>query len=254
MTGKNNKQPITLERALNTRDLGGYITADGRKTTDVFLRGDSLEILSARDKDTLLDLGVRTVIDLRNNDEILRTPSIFVDCSKMKYYNIPILPEDSQEKFIRQSGYAFLMGDLYISILEKSRGAFCKVFRILAEADGKVLYHCSSGKDRTGVVSALLLKLVNIDDQAVIEDYCLTEVLMEEKLSIMKAEAKRMEEYPDDFLDEVMSAKAHTMAKFLEHLENNWNGAEAYLRAIGLCDDEITRLKVKMTEDEEKYE
>lgn len=249
------KRPILLEKAFNIRDLSGYKSEAGEITSGLFLRGDSFEKLSEGDRDALMAIGVKTVVDLRNQDEITRTPSVFDEHPEVLYVNIPILPPGTQEKMIQQSGMTFLMSDLYIVILDNSQSALKEVFTTLASSDGRVLFHCSAGKDRTGIISAILLRLAGIDNETVVADYCLTEVFLKEKLDSIKKAAKQKDYgIPGNLIDEMMSAKGATMEKLLKHLEDTYGGAETYLVTIGLSKAEIETLKFKMIGSDSRNE
>lgn len=241
----NKKKSIILEKAFNVRDLGGYITRDGRQTSDIFLRGDSFEVLSESDRKTIMDLGVKTVIDLRNSDEIERTPSVFMQAGGVEYCNIPIFPNDDQQKMISRMDYTFIMGDLYTSLVDNGMQSLCKVFKKMAFAPGRILFHCSAGKDRTGIVAAFLLRLANVDDEAIVYDYCLTEKLLAPKLKSLQAVTDRWQ-LPQDILAEALGAKAGSMEKLLRHMDEQYKGIEAYLLRIGLSQNDLEALKGKM--------
>lgn len=245
------KRRITLEKSYNTRDLGGYETVDNMRTSAYFLRADSLNVLSLSDRCTLLDLGVKTVIDMRNNAEIMRVPSVFERCEEADYCPMPVFSDSEQQDIHRQFGYAFDMGDLYISIVEKNQRALCAILRKMEGAsDGKILFYCNAGKDRTGIVSALLLKLAGVDNQTIIYDYCLTEVLLKDTMPFLRANTQVPASVPNEIMDELLGAKAHNMEKLLKHLENKYSGVIEYLQTIGLSQSEIAAIKKKMIDGE----
>ncbi len=246
MTHPTDKKCLELEKAQNIRHLGGYVTPDGQCTSDTFWRGDSFEVLSENDKNTVMALGVKTVIDLRNTTEITKVPSVFFNCDGIEYVNIPILSDRDQIDPTETLGYRFVMGDLYNAMADNGQAALRDIFRKMVQADGKLLFHCSAGKDRTGIIAALLLKLAGIDDETVAYDYCLTSEFLRDKLQLMKDSAMKMGGFPEEHLDEMFSAKTSSMEKFLQHIEYTYGGTEAYLLKLGLTEQELYALRDRM--------
>ena len=117
------KKCLKFEKAQNIRNLGGYATQEGRYTTDNFWRGDSFDVLSENDKRTVMELGIKTVVYLRNTEEIARISSVFSDCDGIEYFNIPILSNQDQIDMSEALRYRFVMGDFYSTMADNGQAA-----------------------------------------------------------------------------------------------------------------------------------
>ena len=156
MDEKYTAKPLQLEGASNVRDLGGYPTANGRTCFRRLLRGDHLSALTIKDKECIYDYGVRYVVDLRSRMECESRPDALIGWRDVQYCSIPMLDQINSSDFRGQIPDS--MGELYISLLEDSRAQLSEVMRRILEAGDKgLLFHCTAGKDRTGVVAILML-------------------------------------------------------------------------------------------------
>lgn len=224
-------QLIPLETAYNIRSLGGYPAAYGGNTSHTFLRGDCLCTMSERDADTLITLGVRTVIDLRSEAERKAIPDALSVRNEIRYLPIPLmgkgLPLHNNDELS--------MDRVYIGILEHSKQRMSDVFMLLFEAAqrGKVLFHCTAGKDRTGLVAALLLGLAGVGADWIVRDYTLTSqfLLPVQELLI---EASGLGSYPPAIRDILLGCEAASMEKTMAHLQAKYGGIWEYLLHIGL--------------------
>lgn len=222
-----------LESTMNTRELGMYrIQGTGRYTIcNRIYRSDRCEILSALDKHLLLDRGITTIIDLRSEQEALAKPSAFANDSDFIYFHYPIvegmLPPKSLE-------------DVPVSYMEIAH-ADCmrEVLKTIANAKSGVLFHCTAGKDRTGVVSAILLSLVGVSDEDVVYDYAISREFNKQRLE------EFLKDHPE--IDrEIVLANEKSMQKFLDMLRGKYNSVEQYLLDIGITECEIQELKSKL--------
>ena len=156
-------QPLPLHGSHNTRDLGGYPTAHGGVTqTHCFLRSDAIERWDAHDVAAMQAYGLSTIVDLRSRYEREKAPDPVVD--GVRAVHAPMLDNMHSSGFAQ--GVPNAMSELYISLLAHDGQTLCQVMRALL-APGCALFHCTAGKDRTGVVSMLLLKLADVPDDVV---------------------------------------------------------------------------------------
>jgi protein-tyrosine phosphatase len=166
---------LAFPNLLNGRDLGGYVTRDGEQTRwKSLLRADDLVRLTSEGVEALLDYGVRTVIDLRWPAEAESRPSAFqLDPNLAQYVHISLLGKSSEAWRSLRPEVTKEMWNC--AVLDCAQNALCEVMRTIAHAseDG-VLFHCVSGKDRTGVVAAVLLALADVVPEAIAYDYALT--------------------------------------------------------------------------------
>lgn len=223
-----------LESTANTRDLGMY-RIHGTKcytVSDRIYRSDRCEKLSAGDKQLLTERGITTVIDLRSGQETAAKPSAFESDKDFTVLRYPVeegmLPPDSLEEVP--------LSYMRIAHADCMRG----VFRSIADAQGGVLIHCSAGKDRTGVVSAVLLALAGVADEDIVYDYALSREFNRNALeAFLKA-------HPETDREIVM-ANEKSMRVFLNMLREEHTSAERYLSDIGLSCGEIRTLRDKLT-------
>ena len=237
-------QPFLLVGAKNVRELGGYRSAGGEVTQPHrFLRGDELQNLTDTDCRVLYDYGVRQVIDLRSRGEVERgsdrLPMLYPDVA---WLNVPMTDHVRGNRY--SSEFPPSMWQLYRWLLDDSGDDFRTVFRTMLGAGGHcVLFHCVGGKDRTGVVSMLLLKLAGVDDDTVAGDYALTEHAMKDIFPIQKAE---MESRGLAVPDYILKSPPDNMTRTLAYLRATYGSAEGYMRRIGLTQAEIDALRRRL--------
>jgi protein-tyrosine phosphatase len=225
---------------LNVRDLGGYPTTDGAYTRSrSLLRADDLVQLRAAGLRALADYGVRTVLDLRWPQEAARHPSPVPDAlPQLRYQRISLLTHTELEWQLRSRDPAKELWKC--AVLEHVRFELHHVLSFIAASPPEpLLFHCVAGKDRTGLVAALLLALADATPAAIAADYAVS------------AENLRMgylERYHDADPSRILEALrcpeegAHNMLKFLETA----GGVRAYLKQIGLSDEEIAQLRARL--------
>ena len=244
MDEKYTAKPLQLEGASNVRDLGGYPTANGRTCFRRLLRGDHLSALTIKDKECIYDYGVRYVVDLRSRMECESRPDALIGWRDVQYCSIPMLDQINSSDFRGQIPDS--MGELYISLLEDSRAQLSEVMRRILEAGDKgLLFHCTAGKDRTGVVAMLMLKLAGVSDDDVIRDYHATERYMAGQVG---EQVERRRAAGVKVPDHVFGANPADMLMTLEHVRHTYGSAEQYLGTLGLNGEEIAELKQKLHE------
>ncbi|KAB8190984.1 protein-tyrosine-phosphatase [Nonomuraea phyllanthi] len=160
----------------NFRDLGGYRAADGRTVRwGRLFRSDSLAKLRGADWDRFLALGVRTVIDLRYPWEIEARGRV-PHHDGMAYHNLSIehRPYDQAEIDPDADPWRYL-ADRYAEVAADGVAELRRALELIASADEPLVFHCASGKDRTGLVAALVLSLLGVAEEDVVRDFALTE-------------------------------------------------------------------------------
>jgi len=227
------KSKSILESTMNTRELGMYRiqgTADYTLCNRIY-RSDGCDKLSAPDKKLLLDRGITTIIDLRSEQEAVAKPSAFSSDGDFAFFHYPIvegmLPPNSLEEVPLS----------YMDIAHA--GCMKEVFKTIANAKNGVLYHCTAGKDRTGVVSAILLALAGVSDKDIVFDYAISREFNKKRLEAF------LKEHPEVDRNIVL-ANENSMFCFLEMIRKKHNSVEQYLSDIGVTDDEIQRIRNKL--------
>jgi protein-tyrosine phosphatase len=238
---------IALEGAHNVRDLGGYATLAGAQTRwRSVLRGDALHRLTAADVERLLALGLVAVIDLRNNREVVAEANPFAAHSSVRYHNISLFSALSPVEMMVLAQADFDMGDRYCQALDMCQEAIAEVLTAVAEApEGLLLFHCSAGKDRTGVIAALLLANAGVDHETIAEDYALTGSASGPLISILREKALARG-LASGLVDVIVASDPQTMDRALAHLDDCYGGADGYLRQIGLGLTDIDSLKRRL--------
>ena len=237
----------------NTRDLGGLPARGGVTRSGVLIRSDNVASLTPAGRQAMIDYGVTTVIDLRAESERLGSPgppfSNFQSTSPVKPatdangpVNLHLALVDDQTMPILNNEAA-TMPDLYRLMLDRCQSALGAIFNAIAEADGPVLFHCFAGKDRTGLVAAMLLSLAG-DPEAIGADYAETDAQLATRYAEWLAEAapERLESMRND-----MRCPPAWMLGTLEYAEETWGGLESYLEAAGVAPGNIDRLTTRLT-------
>lgn len=167
---------LSWEACYNARDLGGLPLEDGRKTRRrAVIRSDTLGRLTPAGRQALIDYGVRTIIDLRSPQEIAADPYDFNGRdAALQHLNLPLDKHEPHASALMDS--APTLAAMYIVMLDYCADAVTAVMAAIAHAQpGGIVIHCSAGKDRTGIVAALLLRLNGVTTVAIGQDYAATQ-------------------------------------------------------------------------------
>jgi protein-tyrosine phosphatase len=237
---------LAWEGLLNARDLGGYPTADGRETRwGAIVRSDHLTPLTEAGRAALLAYGIRSIIDLRRPDEARKHPNPFAEPGShgLRYINVP---------FEDPAAYAFTeepesLTVVYQLMLDHYRARIADAMTTVADApQGGVLVHCMGGKDRTGLVSALMLDLVAVDRETIAADYAVTQDYLRERDDEYVRNGPPHERAERERLVAKFSAKAEVMAATLAHVDDRHGGVERYLVQAGVSGDHLARLRRRL--------
>ena len=233
-------RPLQFHGLLNARELGGHPTLDGATTRlRSLLRSDDLVQLTPEGVQSLAAYGVRTVVDLRWPAEVAARPHpLALAASKVRYHQVSLLAGDEME-------WASLSGactkEMWkCAVLEHTRPQLKEVLEIIAEAaDEPLLFHCVAGKDRTGVIAAMLLALADVEPAAIAADYAASTGQLADAYMLRYAALER-----DEILEALRCPEegVHNMLAYLA----TYGGAAGYLSAIGLGDATIARLRARL--------
>lgn len=240
MLTSENTRLLQLEGAYNVRDIGGYEGTGGQTVQKGrFLRADGLHRLTGQDQEAILGLGVRTIIDLRHAQELAQKKNVFADSSRVAYHNISLInPTTAVTATIN------CLGDMYVDMLDHCGPLFLEIFGRMAEAGEGVLFHCAAGKDRTGVVAALLLGLAGVSRETIVADYAETETNLAPIMEELRKDRPAM--IPADIYERYLGSAPSNMEMMLDHLSAKYGDAEAYLASIGLTAEQLDALKRKL--------
>ena len=232
---------LPLEGAKNTRDLGGYPCLGGSVRWGAFVRSDSPEYLTEADIGYLKTYGVGNVVDLRRADEAQNYPSALAGHADFQVKNIPLSSSFHGVDF--EGDVPGSMSGLYIQILDEAQSEVCAVMQAMADAASGVLFHCAVGKDRTGVVAMLLLKLAGVSDADIIADYAVTDIYMKEAYGTQQLVFSRK-----DIPEFVLQSRPESMERVLRHLRETYGTAREYLLQCGMAQSALTALSKKLVE------
>ncbi len=231
---------IELAGPINFRDLGGYPTADGRhvRWRRVF-RSDSLGPVTHEDAAHLTEeLGLVTVVDLRSSEEVKKEGRGALVDAAVRYHHLPLFEVTPGV----DTEWPGSLHDFYRGLLRDASDKVARVLHVIAEADAHpIVFHCVAGKDRTGVVAAVLLGLLGVCDDDIIADYALTQEVMPAMIDRWNSQP---EISPDkDFPAHILRAEATTMHRLLEIIGEEYGSLPGYAAAGGIGDDVVQALQ-----------
>jgi protein-tyrosine phosphatase len=258
---KDPRRGLKINGTYNVRDLGGYpIEKGGYTRWQRFLRSESLFELDADAQLQLYDYGLRHIVDLRNPPELAERPNVFAESESVHYHHIQMQPEGPlkiEPKNDVSKGER--LGQGYCAWLDHSHDRFAQIINVMADADDVVLFHCASGKDRTGMIAALLLGLAGVEDDIIVADYTLTaqfsidnflasfenpEILPPSKRPKKKMDPPANIKTWQDYEREICPAE--TMRYTLAHISDVYGGARGYMETIGMAPAKIDQLRNSM--------
>ena len=268
-------QTLNMSTISNARELGGYQTRDGKTVREgVLLRTAALTDASQEELDSLINnYNLAAIIDMRASYELAEDPEPAVD--GVAQYNFKIMDEQMMAR--RAAAIQDVLTDpnvdpvkrmtaileadvisdqMYVEFLQGETGktGFRDFFRVLLETPegNAVLWHCTNGKDRTGVAAMLLLGVLNVDEEIIMEDFLLTNVFFEAEISAMR---QKLGAYIQDeaMLEELMvtgkGVYAPYMQNAIDYIKENYGDIPGYVKAeLGLTDADIAKLQMLYTQ------
>jgi|SRR5690625_2854663 len=243
---------IPVPGTFNFRDLGGHSTVDGRRVSEGRLyRADGLGRLGPDGVAMLKEMRIVSVVDLREEKEVANIPDA-VDGLGARYSHMPLLgnryfpiDKDSPDRIVLDTPS---LPALYAAMIETAGPRFVDVISHLAEIEqDATVFHCSAGKDRTGLIAAFVLSLLGVERDAVVNDYALTEEYLGDDFR-----AALSTHFSSAGISSVSSmateAKPEWLADVLDRLDRDHGGVEGYLVDHGLRDGVADRLRASLME------
>lgn len=270
-TGTKEGQSIGLTGVDNARQLGGYVTKDGRTIKDgLLLRSGKLTDATPEDISRLTEqYHLAQVIDFRTTSEIALGQDPVIDGavntqirildennpdSEIDAAMVGIYTQNPVEGMLHMLEGGMKQETMYVNTASDphSQNGYKQFFdALLANGDGSVLWHCSGGKDRAGVATVLLLSALGVDEETILEDFALTNEFYASRITYMEEEAKKLTNDPKliEGVKMLTGVNAAYMQNMLTEIDATYGSMDAYLhQAIGLTDEDILRLKAKYLE------
>jgi len=235
---------LVWDGCLNVRDLGGHPTEDGGETRfGSIVRADSVSRLSPEGWEALVGYGIRTVIDLRGDHEREDDPPgelpvevrhvPFLEASEPEWELIADELERLDELSVPEA-----TREAYVIFLERFKPNVGAAFRAVAEApEGGVVVHCVGGKDRTGLLTALLLHVAGVPTEEIAADYALSEERLRPRheawLEAAETDAERRR------LERITQTPPEVISGVFEELERRHGSVEAYLLSAGVSERDL---------------
>ncbi|MDO9491028.1 tyrosine-protein phosphatase [Acetobacterium sp.] len=261
-------QSLGLTGVANARQLGGYITTDGKKIKDgVLLRTGQLSAATSDDITALTDkFQLTEVIDLRTTAEIEAALDPAIE--GVTEERIPIIDESGSAYAVMTAGYTgdpidhaiaqvengTISDTMYSDLVMDTYGqnAYHEFFqKLLAHKDGAFLFHCAGGKDRTGVAAVLLLSALGVDRNTIMEDFILTNDFNAKNIAyvVSAAEKKTSDVKILEGVKAAVGADPNYMEKMFEAIDEKYGSMDVFLKEeIGLTDKDIAKLKDRYLE------
>ena len=234
---------LVWDGCANVRDLGGLPTEDGRTTRfERVVRADSVRQLTDAGWEALAAYGVRRIVDLRWHDELAEDPRRDLD---VEVVHVPVFPDLGDPAWEAAEANLGDRGREYAWLLDTGVDRFARAVESVADAPaGPVVVHCAAGKDRTGLVSALILRLAGVPHEAIVEDYVLS--------------GRNLEHLIGPWVDAAPDPKERGRRIYLgltppaaiehavEEVERRHGSVEEYLRSGGASRDTLARARERL--------
>lgn len=249
---------LTLKGAFNFRDIGGLPTQNGRwMRRGLLFRSDELSHLTPEDVVALQALKLHLVCDLRTPNEVRRQPSRLDGLVEVRRLHLPIQPQEDDpttwEMFrymtrnARALDFHTMVREYYHKILFQRTAQVGQVFCLLSDpANLPALVHCTVGKDRTGLIAALVQLLVGVPHEVVVDDYLLTNQLYAPRARLFTRLVRWMSLFrvSNGQLRHLMEAHREYLEEALEQVYSTFGSVEAYLQvACQVPGDNLARLQ-----------
>jgi protein-tyrosine phosphatase len=240
---------LVWDGCLNVRDLGGHPTEDGGETRwGAIVRADSVRQLSDAGWEALVGYGVRTVVDLRTDRELADDAPTDVPVDVVHVETLEERGDVAAEVEARADtapDAATATREVYLIFLERFRENFARaVVEIARSPEGGVVLHCAGGKDRTGLVAALLLRIAGVGIAEIAADYALSEERLRPRHEQWFAEAATDAER--ERLRRIAQTPAAAIVGVLEELEWRYGSVAGYLKTGGATDADLARARARL--------
>ncbi len=243
---------VHMDSIQNFRDIGGYATKQGNRSTrwgKVF-RSGNIGGLSDRDTIRMDNLKIKTIIDLRTAEEIKASP---ISYKQAQIIHIPIELESEgkiydriKEGRVRKGDGVLFMQDMYLHYMTDKSGQFAKAMKLFLDKDNyPILFNCTMGKDRVGFLSAMLLAALGVPEEMILYDY----VLSNEYIDLKRYEPSvhQLSSDSQETLTVILTVDESYMDFVFKMINKEYGSVEKYLnKELNLSDKDLSILKENM--------
>ncbi len=240
---------LTWDGCANVRDLGGHQTPYGETQWGSIVRADTIRRLTDAGWTELVGHGISTVVDLRMDEELEADPPAELPVEVVHVNVLAGSPPDYGEQLDALVEPVPTPGEktrvVYVDFLERFGPNFVAAIRAIADAPpGGVVVHCQGGKDRTGLVVALLLSLAGVSREEVAADYALSERNLTVRQAQWESEA---EDDPErERRRQIGRTPPEAMVGVLDELDARYGGVREFLLSAGATGDELDRAVARL--------
>ena len=239
---------LPLDGLFNARELGGYPVPGGMTKYGVFVRSEIPLFLTKGDIEVLKNYGITADIDLRGDVEAERMKDVLMDEPWLEYARISLFDNRLVLGMKDSAGDLpgdFAWGKYYIGMAESSRDWIKAVLEKLEKTGGAALFHCTTGKDRTGIITAMLLGLCGVSESDIVADYCVSQVYLEPVYPRLE---KLMPPIPGrGGVDRsFMGTLPESMSQLLGYLNESFGGVRGYLESCSLTEETLESLRSRL--------
>lgn len=236
---------IDLDGCLNFRDLGGYPTREGQKVRwGLVFRSDALHRLTAQAIAHLREvIRLGDVIDLRSSAERNTDGCGALAEQPIRFHHLPLFDGETSRRADSQP--VDTLADRYFLLAEFAKEPIGRVVETIASTSDPVVYHCAAGKDRTGVISAVVLGLLGVEEDVIVADYAATRKNLDaiiDRLMSLEGYRSILEALPPD----TMHAEPKTMVDFLDRIRTEYGSMRQYVASAGVSEDVVSRLRGRL--------
>jgi len=240
---------VAMDSVQNFRDLGGYASEKDRKEIrwGKIFRSGSINSLGDRDIVRLDNLGIKTIIDLRSEEEWMASP---IDYAKANIIHIPVTMERHSEIFsridegrIRKGDGVVYMQDMYIQYVEENKEQFAKALSFFEDEDNyPIVFSCSLGKDQVGFLAAMLLAALDIPEETILNDYLASNDYLE--LSRYASMVQGLNSDAQETLTVLLSANATFLELAFQRIKKEHGSLKEYLaKELHISEKQQNKLK-----------
>lgn len=244
-----NLKRVPAEGLMNCRDLGGFAAEGGVTRYGVFLRSEAPCAVTEKGIQTLKDYGLTCSFDLRSPQEIQWRPSALAERFSYEMHCLSGGAETFDPANLPSGEFSW--DKVYIHRVNNHQDWVRETVTACAEAEGCVLFHCTTGKDRTGILTCCLLGAVGVSREDIAADYCVSQVYLQEMFEAMRNGSLTIRPGPSHFEEYVFQTPFTAMTRLWDYLTETYGSVKAYLLHTGVTEETLLKLRKKFVISED---